>query len=164
MPTPVGLVVKNGSKARSITSLRHARAGIGHRQHDILPVRELAAMLAGVTLVEIGVGGLDREPAALGHGVARVDREIDDGVFELVGIDRRLPQTAGQHGLDRDRLADGPPQQFRHVLHQPVDLDGLEFERVLAGIGQEPLHQRRGAVRRLAGGGQKPADAVVLLR
>ncbi len=49
------------------------------------------AELRDVVLVEIRVGGLDGEAAAVGHGVARVDGEVDDGVLELVGVGEDRP-------------------------------------------------------------------------
>ena len=57
-----------------------------------------------------------------------------------------------QHGLDRDGLADGPAQQFRHALHQPVDVDRLDLLRMLAREREQPLHQRGGALGGLARG------------
>ena len=147
---PVGLVVKNGSNARSITSRAHAGAGIADREQHILAGGKSVAVGRDIGLVEIGVGGLDRQAAAVGHRVARVDREIEDRVFELVGIDRDLPQSAGEHGLDGDGLADRPAQQFRHALHQAVDVDRLDLQRMLAREREQPLHQRGGALGGLA--------------
>ena len=69
----------------------------------------------GVAVVEIDVGGLDRELAAVRHGVARVDRQVEHGAFELVRIDMGEPQAAGQHGLQPDALAERAAQQFGHA-------------------------------------------------
>jgi hypothetical protein len=37
----------------------------------------------GVVLVEISIAQLDRELAAISHGVARIQSEVEKGVFEL---------------------------------------------------------------------------------
>ena len=50
-------------------------------------------MLGDVAIVQIGVRGLDRQLAAVRHGVARVDGEIEDRVLELVGIGVDAPQA-----------------------------------------------------------------------
>ena len=54
-----------------------------------------------------------------------------------------------------------PPEQVRHVLHQPVDVDRLHLERMLAREGEQALHQRRGALGGLAGIGEPAAHALL---
>ena len=44
-------------------------------------------MGGGVALVEIGVPRFDRQAAALKHGVARIDREVEESAFELGGVE-----------------------------------------------------------------------------
>ena len=50
-----------------------------------------------VGVVELRVAGLDGELAAVRHGVAGVDREVEQRVLKLVGVAQRRPQAAGQH-------------------------------------------------------------------
>ena len=69
---------------------RHAGAGVGDAERDVLPRRQVA--LARGALVEPFVGGLDGEAAAVGHGVARVDAEVEQRVLEL-RADRPAPAT-----------------------------------------------------------------------
>ena len=61
------------------------------------------------------VGGLDRQLAAVGHGIARVDAEVENGVFELVGVDQRRPQAARADDLDLDAGPDGAPDELLEV-------------------------------------------------
>ena len=105
----------------------------------ILPGRDLG-LRSGIGLVEIGIGGLDRELAAVRHRVAGVDREVQDRALELVGIGEAAPQAARQHGLDRDLLAERAAQQLRHAGDQPVDVD-------------RPRARAAGGARRRAGAG-----------
>ncbi len=123
VPTPVGLVVKNGSNARSRTSRVMPLPESLMADEHILSMRDVTGMFDDIILIEIGVGGLDRQPPAFRHGIARIDREIEERVFKLVGIDRGFPEAAAKNGFDGDGLADGPAQQFRHALDQPVDID-----------------------------------------
>ena len=49
-------------------------------------------LAGGVPLVEMDVRRLDGQLAAVRHGVARIDGEIQDRDFELVGIGMRAPE------------------------------------------------------------------------
>ena len=71
-------------------------------------------------LVVVGVAGADRQAAAFGHRVARVDREVEDGVLELVGIGVGAPEAGGQVEVA------APPTD-------PVDTTGAG-DAVMAGL------------------------------
>ena len=121
--------------------LGHARAGVGDGDHDVLARHDLG-LCRGIGLVEIGVGGLDGELAAVRHGVARIDGEIEDADLELVGIGQHPPQPAGQHGLDGDLLAQSAAQQFGHAGDKAAGIDRLGVERLAAREGEQPLGER----------------------
>ena len=86
----------------------HPGAGVADAQHDILARRDFG-LPGRVAFVEEGIGRLDGQPAAAGHGVASIDREVEDGAFQLVRVGVRPPQAAGEDGLDLYRLAQGTP-------------------------------------------------------
>ena len=67
MPSPGSFVVKNGSNARSRTSVGHPVPVVGDGDPD----------------AALAPGHGDRERAALGHRVARVDREVHEDLLEL---------------------------------------------------------------------------------
>ena len=67
----------------------NAGAGVADGDHDIVAGRDLAVH-ARIVFVEKDVAGLERELAAVGHGVARIDRQIEHGRGELVR-DRPAP-------------------------------------------------------------------------
>src|SRR3546814_2046976 len=52
----------------------------------------------------MGVGRLDRQLAAHGHRIARIDAEVDDGRFELAGVDARPPQRSEEHTSELQSL------------------------------------------------------------
>jgi hypothetical protein len=54
--------------------------------------------------------GLDGQGAALGHGVARVDRQVDDDLLELALVRLHRAQVATVHHIEFDGLADQPAQ------------------------------------------------------
>ncbi|MBA7484170.1 hypothetical protein ES707_19694 [subsurface metagenome] len=84
---------------------RHADAGVGNAEREILPRRQVA--LARGMLVEPFVGGLDRDAPALGHGVARIDAEVEQRAFQLRSVDQRGPQTRRGDDFQRDLRPDG---------------------------------------------------------
>ena len=135
---------------------RHAGAGVGHRDHHILPSR--GVVLERIGVVEMGVHRLDRQLAAAGHRIARVDGEIDERLLQLAGIDIHLPQAAGQHGLQRNLLAQRPAQQFADAADQFVGADRFGRQRLAAGEGEQALRQRRGAGGAFHGAGEEFQD------
>ena len=123
---------------------RHACARIGNRDEHILP--GLDRVFLGVSVIDKSVQGLDREPAAARHCIARVDGEIEDRVLKLRRIRLDLPQTGGEHGLDFDLLAERAGEQFAHAGDQLVDDQRLGRKRLLARERQKPLRERRRAL------------------
>ena len=111
--------------------------------------------------VERTIGGLDPEPAAIRHRIARVDAQIKQRVFELVWIDQRCPEIAlrGHRHLDAgpDRVVD----QIRHACDQAIDVGRLRIERLTPGKRQQPMGQRRRAIRRALCGGDIAFDVLV---
>ena len=120
----------------------HARTGVGDADRHILPRHHLG-LRRRVALVEIGVGGLDRQLAALGHGVARVDGEIEDADLEL-GRDRR--STRHMPPASTVSMATCSPSVRRRRSDMPVtrrpSIDRLGLERLTAREGQQALGQR----------------------
>jgi hypothetical protein len=80
---------------------RHAVAAVANRQPHVLPGLELG-LRRGVVLADLDVRGLDHELAAPGHGVAGVDREIQNGVLQLPRVDATQPEPDPAHDLDLD--------------------------------------------------------------
>ena len=64
---------------------RHAHAGVADRQHDIRPGPHLGPRC--FIRFDRNIGGGQREPATLRHGVAGVDDQIEQGILELGLID-----------------------------------------------------------------------------
>ena len=98
MPEPTSLVEKNGSKMRSRFSWRDADAGVGDLdlhiiagRHDLVPAPQRGR------LARLAVRMVER--AAVRHGVAGIDREIDDHLLELALIDLDEAEIAAMHDL-----------------------------------------------------------------
>ena len=91
VPLLTSLVVKNGSKMRSMIVGRNAGAGVGDLQHDVR-ARLRVDVRAGERRVERHVPGEDRQPPAARHGVARVHAEVEQHLVELDRIAGDGPQ------------------------------------------------------------------------
>ena len=97
----------------------------------------------------MAVGRLDGQLAAGGHGVAGVDRQVEQAVLDLIGIRPGAPQAAGQDRFDLDRLPDRALKQFLHAAHQRVEVEAGGRQRLAPREGQQALGQRRRPVARL---------------
>src|SRR6185312_9923535 len=122
--------------------VRHALAGVGHREYGIGAGRELA--MAGR---HFGIAGLDRDVPASGHGVAGVEDEVEKGGLDLIGIGQRGPQLGGELLPDLDMLTHRPMQEIIHADDDLVEVDRLRAELLAAREGQELLRQLLGAAR-----------------
>ena len=130
---------------------RHAAAVVGHREGDVFARFQVAD--PGHARIQRPVGGLDEDATALGHGVAGIDAEVEQGVFQLRRIDQGRPQLAAGHHLDLDRRTHRAADQVFHAGHQAIDVGGLGIQRLPAGKGQQPVGQGGGADGGALGGG-----------
>ena len=101
-------------------------------------------------LVGADIGGAQRELAAIGHGVARVDHEIDDHLLELRDVGLDLPEVTLRHHFEHHLLADQALQQHGQIVHDFAEIEYLRAQRLLAREGKQMTHQRGGAVGTLA--------------
>ena len=132
--------------ARASTSGRHSRAGVGDRDPD-----ELAGPMVRGLVQPHPVGG-DGQGPAFGHGVAGVDGEVEDRVFELVGVAHAMCRAGIEPGLDPDLSADRVAEQALHRLDHRVDrdrrhadpLDPRESEQLAGQLGAAPGRFERG--------------------
>ena len=93
MPLPTSLVEKNGSQIFSTISGGDAGARVAHFAQHIFADRH-GLTDDGLRLFRADVLGLHRQRAAIGHGVAGVDREIDDHLLELMDVNHDQAQVA----------------------------------------------------------------------
>ena len=91
----------------------------------------------------------NRDDAAAGHGVARVDDEIDQRRFELGDVDHDRPDAPVDVELQRYRAADAGVEHFAHRIDAFGDIDDLRVDALpprecqqLAGEGGAALGRR----------------------
>jgi hypothetical protein len=139
---------------------RHAAAGVAQRDQHVVARRDFFICRA-VALVEEAVRGFDRQLAAIGHRIARVDRDVENRALELVAIHRDPPEPAREDRLDSDTLAERAPQQLGHAGHQLVRIQRLGLERLPAREGEQPLRQAGSPVDAAARGFDVSRDVLV---
>jgi len=95
----------------------------------------------GVGLVEHRSAGLDRHGAAVGHGVPRIDDEVDEDLVKLAGVGAQL--AGGWVELDDQRQI-LPDESAEHRFDGPdgfVEIQDLGADDLLAAEGEELLGQ-----------------------
>ena len=121
MPTPL-----------SVTADQHVLAGLD------------AGVLPAIFVVEIGVAGFDGQLAAVRHGVARVEREIEQRASSSDTSASTFHSPAPLIVSSSMRLAERARQQIGHADDQPVGVDRARIERLPAREREQPLGQLRG--------------------
>ncbi len=111
-------------------------------------------MQRGVAAIERRIRNLDTHRAPFGHGVARIEREVQDRIFELAGIYGGVPGLQGGVHFERDALAQRMLEQTREVRDQARDGGRPGGKRLAPRKGQELLRQPCAAV---GGGGSAVA-------
>ena len=144
MPSPTSLVVKNGSNALRDHLRRHARAGVADDDADILPGGDLG--IGGVGLVEKGIRRFDRELAAVGHGVARIDREVEQRASRA-GRRRRRSSRARRRARSRSRMVSPRVRRSRSDMPVTRRVDGDRSSARAAGCARRRAGDGRAARR-----------------
>ena len=139
---PTSLVVKNGSKILSMISggmpVPVSSTSTSTYSPIGMPLYWNFALCVGAD-----IGGAQRELAAVGHRVARIDHEIDDHLLELREIGLHRPEVALRHDVERDPLADQPAQQHGQVVDHVAEVDDLRAQRLLAREREQVAHHAR---------------------
>ncbi len=114
-------------------------------------------MTARVGHVELHVGGLDGEAAAVGHRVARVHHQVHDHLLDLTRIGLHPPESHRGDHRQVHVLADQPSEHRLHPGHHRVEVQHLRLEHLLAAEREQLLGERGGAV----GGGAHQGGVAV---
>ncbi len=129
----------------------HVHADAVVADGDLHIVARLGFDVGGGGGVQGFAGGFNAQLAAIRHGVAGVQRQVEQGVFQLVRVGHHHQIVfVGKRG-DGDGLRQRAAHQLGHAANQAVDLHRLRLQRLLAREGQQPLDQLDAALRRLHG-------------
>ncbi len=113
----------------------HAHARVLNRQVNVIA---RFRVVAGDGLgIEEDVLGLDDELAAIGHGVTRVDDEVDDYLFELSDFGHDSLEWGGGGGDQLDVFANESPQHSIQIEDDRVEIDRLGLSHLPPCEGQK---------------------------
>ena len=113
MPSPTRLGGEEGFEDLAQLVLGDADAVVDHPDHRII-ARGHRRPVALQVLGQRHRLGLDPDVAALGHGVAGVDNQVDQHLLDLALVGADAPQPAPRHP------AEDHQRQIDLVDHQPV--------------------------------------------
>ncbi len=89
------------------------------------------------------------EPATVGHGVARIGAQVENGAFQLHAVDPGGRQGRLQVEMKRNPLPQGVGKHVGHAFDQGVDIGRRRLKRLLAAKGQKALGQDGRLARRV---------------
>ena len=115
VPFPTSLVVKNGSKILVIFSFGYADAAVLDRQHDIIANWQYFAAHRPHIGLRDRLWSRYVQHTAAGHGVARIDAQIDDHLFQLPRIGTHRAHRPAMVHFQPYGFAQQPFQQYRHL-------------------------------------------------
>ena len=122
---------------------RHAGTGIGHGDFHAFAQLDIEFAVWGRS--QLFIGGRDGQPAALWHGVPRIDRQVKDRGFQKRRVNHRRPQA----GLHVDDAGDMFPKNGVQQHPQPFD-DFLNVD-IHRPQGMTPRKRQKLAVQGHAG-------------
>ena len=142
----------------------NAAPGIRDRDRDLRPQFLPGGLVEVHGFRGVEVPGADRDPTAVRHGVARIQREVHDDVLELAGVHLHPARARGIVRRELDVLAGETAEHRLDPGDDEVNVDEPGLEDLLAAEGEKLPRQGSGALARLADVGQRAAPRVVRFR
>jgi len=138
-PGPLGREERLEGPAADLVG--HAGAGVRDAQAQLLlDPRRLARTGLRVGARGDGVGD-ERQRPALGHGVARVQRQVEQHALQLRPVASRDRAASAQLGADRDPRVDRAHEQLHEVVDDRVHVHRRRLRDLLAGERQQLARQ-----------------------
>ena len=138
-----------GSKKRfedaRLSFLIHAHSGVADGEEHVGSGCDDRTQVA-VVAIELGVRSLDQQAAAVGHGVARVDREIHDDLFDLAGIGANGAKIWREAEDELDIFANEAGNELDDILDDGVEIEDARLEDLHAAESEKLASQGGGAV------------------
>ena len=105
-------------------------------------------MYATILLGPLYVACFDGELAACGHGIARIDCEIHQYLFDLPWIDANRLQGVIKVAGESNIFTNQSPQHLFNFRHSFVEIDNFGLEHLPTTKCQQLSRQRGGAITR----------------
>lgn len=127
---------EEGFKETSHYLFRHAGAGIRYPNVDIWP-RSDVDVEAGVCLSNFDVFRFDEKSSSVRHCVARIHREVQDHLAQLIGIRADMTEGGFQSDLKAYVLADHPVHHPLQIRDNRIQIHDFLLDDVLAAQYQQ---------------------------
>ena len=85
------------------------------------------------------------EASALGHGIAGVDGEVDEDLFDLAAVGADVDVVGVELGLEDDVLAEEGAKEVVEVVDDLVEVEDFGLDDLLAAEGEELACEGAGA-------------------
>src|SRR4029078_1447141 len=125
----------------------HALPGIGHSEHHVTPF--FHRLIVKHSVLELHVGGGDRQLTAVRHGISRVYHKVHYHLLYLSTVGQGHVEIGGKRKRDFDMLADQPSEHARHSAEHCVQIEGCSVEDLLTAEGEQLAGETSGTSRRL---------------
>ncbi len=143
-PLPLGLGGEKRLEKMRLVLFRNSDAGIAHRNADVLSRTCCRRDVDGPCINPLDPDG---DLAAVRHGVARIDQQVDDDLFDLSRISPDESRAA-RRGFQFDVFPNEALQHALQIGHEGADIEYLRLQRLLAAVGQQLVGEGRRPVGR----------------
>ncbi|MNH19490.1 hypothetical protein D3C79_792300 [compost metagenome] len=114
--------------------IRHAATRVFDTQAQIVARRQF--QLAGVFKRGRHIAQRDTDPAAIGHGIAGIDAQVEQGTLKLRRVDTYRPEGVFALVVDCDVGAGAAADQVQHAADQLGDIRRARLQGLLPGERQ----------------------------
>ncbi len=114
----------------------HADAGVADGEHHV-GARVNDGVLRGVIAIELHVGSFDGQAAAVGHGVARVDYEVQGDLLDLAGVGFHAAEIGAGQKREFDIGADDARNHLNHSGDDFVQIQNARLQHLHAAEGEQ---------------------------
>jgi hypothetical protein len=119
---------------------RHALPTVAHTQSDISSgdVRRASEDRIGL---DDDIGGVNAQGAAVGHGVAGVDGQVDQDLLDLARVGEDRQRIVTQRSAQLDICAKGSAEKVLDPAYPVVEVEHLGADNLSSGEGQKLVGQ-----------------------
>src|SRR5258708_1003178 len=127
-------------------SLRvHAGTGVTDSEHHVTSGCH-AFMIAAVASVQIDVGGFEDQFAAVRHGVAGVDHQVHNDLFDLARIGFDRAQATWSHDFDLNIFANQAAKHLVEIENEIIEIDHFWQQHLFAAESEQVAAGGRGGL------------------
>ena len=137
----------------------HTGARVAHSERDVVSDGSFGVLI-DLPAIEPAIPGLDDHTAAERHGVACIQRQIQNDLIQLPGIHLHVPRLFGLPGYDLDVGRNQPSQHLDQIGHGGIYVQHFGLQHLLAAEGQHLPCEHGGARARFTDILNVPAPAV----